>query len=788
MGMQFWRLSGSIASSTDWNIPFPSPTGGIQVDDHLVVWYSSDSLESPDKPGDFPTPFFQTPDLDSIGLGAHIGHWLNTDTLVKKVVTPSLYSGGFDIGWVQFLDDIPNNPVAISGIFVSMVVRGASFFTGSQLGVIGASEGHLKWPQTTLGNQLDQAFFAFATRTHRDGILGPGSGFDPGLALAEIGTTDIDTDWTLIESGSTDIDWFLLEQLNVSDSREYTGFSKQVYETSTPTSYDSWQSALLFYNTTAADPCHGDDPDELGRINKHEVDEAWWLGDNCYETPIGNAENGVANGSLFIVGGTTSQATFETNVVTDPTLPFLLGDPWSLFGRFRLIGPTTWDSSSPLSFVRVGPANNSIFLEYGSSGRGPGIAMSDGTFAPKSFATGVWWQFRLNLDSVGDELIVRARAWLDSEEEPEGVWDVTWTSDDSNEFNIEAELQNTTGAQRFELDFLFAERNYGIITTVRNGYIPAFKRMLDDPVTDIENKIAILEAGAMAIDWHTKGGIDIWGGDLIPWAGRSEGEIILGAILDDVDNAWIHFGQNLRVRTGTPWDSVREAFIEGRAVVIAGDVSALSSQYQHGAVEVGHGMVILPHRRDEEVLVGNPHHIGYELVPESEIQSYAEAFGLAELGMSTPQLLVWGQTKAWVTGSSGDFTWPVDGTVTQEYGCTGFYTNGSRGGCTNFHDGIDIAAPLGTPVVAPGPGKISLRGFVSDGAFNVQIDHDNGVVGLLGHLREEYNVVSVGQRVSRGQTVAHIGLTGNTTGPHTHWELRRSGVDFDPREITTGNP
>ena len=97
----------------------------------------------------------------------------------------------------------------------------------------------------------------------------------------------------------------------------------------------------------------------------------------------------------------------------------------------------------------------------------------------------------------------------------------------------------------------------------------------------------------------------------------------------------------------------------------------------------------------------------------------------------------------------------------------------------HFHAGLDLAAPLGTPVQAAAAGVVVAAGREADGAVIVRIRHDDGSETLYGHLQPDL-AVQKGDRVAAGQTIGAIGLTGMTTGPHLHLELRVNGKAVDP--------
>ena len=142
-----------------------------------------------------------------------------------------------------------------------------------------------------------------------------------------------------------------------------------------------------------------------------------------------------------------------------------------------------------------------------------------------------------------------------------------------------------------------------------------------------------------------------------------------------------------------------------------------------------------------------------------------------------------GVAAAGGTGGGGAVVWPVDGVLTQGFGPTALSLEPPRcwgGRCyPHFHDGIDLAAPLGTPVRAMSAGRVVLAGRVPDGAVDVELDHGAGVLTLYGHLQPGL-AVAVGDRVSAGQALGAVGMTGNTTGPHLHFGVWVGGVPVDP--------
>lgn len=119
--------------------------------------------------------------------------------------------------------------------------------------------------------------------------------------------------------------------------------------------------------------------------------------------------------------------------------------------------------------------------------------------------------------------------------------------------------------------------------------------------------------------------------------------------------------------------------------------------------------------------------------------------------------------------------WPVIGTVTSEQGGRSDPINGSAAD----HTGIDIKVPIGTPVQATADGTVTAAGVSSGYGNLVVIDHGYGYKTYYAHNSEL--LASVGDRVRRGDVIAHSGNSGRTTGPHVHYEVRYQGGIENPR-------
>ena len=132
-----------------------------------------------------------------------------------------------------------------------------------------------------------------------------------------------------------------------------------------------------------------------------------------------------------------------------------------------------------------------------------------------------------------------------------------------------------------------------------------------------------------------------------------------------------------------------------------------------------------------------------------------------------------GSSYTWVQGT-GQLGWPVSGEIASPYG----YRVHPIWGTTIYHSGIDIGVDEGTPVHAADSGVIVWSGWMGGYGYAVVIDHGNGLSTLYGHNSEL--AVDEGQSVSKGQVVAYAGSTGNSTGPHVHFEVRENGDPVDP--------
>ncbi len=131
-------------------------------------------------------------------------------------------------------------------------------------------------------------------------------------------------------------------------------------------------------------------------------------------------------------------------------------------------------------------------------------------------------------------------------------------------------------------------------------------------------------------------------------------------------------------------------------------------------------------------------------------------------------------TSKWPSAASGRFRWPLNtGRITDRFG--------SYRGRGHTHGGVDIGAGGGTPIYAAASGTVVISQYGPSYGNYVKIDHGNGYATLYAHASSR--LVNVGQWVSKGQIIARVGTTGNSTGNHLHFEVQRNGTRINPLQF-----
>jgi murein DD-endopeptidase MepM/ murein hydrolase activator NlpD len=120
------------------------------------------------------------------------------------------------------------------------------------------------------------------------------------------------------------------------------------------------------------------------------------------------------------------------------------------------------------------------------------------------------------------------------------------------------------------------------------------------------------------------------------------------------------------------------------------------------------------------------------------------------------------------------FILPVEGRYSSPFGLRRFFNGEPR----NPHSGIDLAAPTGTPIRAPAPGRVIATGNLYYNGNTVFLDHGQGLITMFCHM--DSITVKAGQAIETGQSLGTVGATGRVTGPHLHWSVSLNDARVDP--------
>jgi murein DD-endopeptidase MepM/ murein hydrolase activator NlpD len=131
-------------------------------------------------------------------------------------------------------------------------------------------------------------------------------------------------------------------------------------------------------------------------------------------------------------------------------------------------------------------------------------------------------------------------------------------------------------------------------------------------------------------------------------------------------------------------------------------------------------------------------------------------------------------TADWYRANSLPNLWPIDGQVTASFGERIDPFNGEGA----FHSGVDIGSNYGHPIIAPADGVITFADFMGGYGKLIMMDHGHGITTRYGHLSGF--AVTPGQHVHRGDTIGYVGLSGRSTGPHLHYEVRINDTPVNP--------
>ena len=206
----------------------------------------------------------------------------------------------------------------------------------------------------------------------------------------------------------------------------------------------------------------------------------------------------------------------------------------------------------------------------------------------------------------------------------------------------------------------------------------------------------------------------------------------------------------------------RQSGVSDQLAGLIAQIQSLKGQLQDQAPDVTAALANLLEAQEQDLI----------------LRSYQNAWTQAQVGIGLA--MINGDLPVGKTIAGLALSWPMAHfTITQAFGPSNVVLEPPFGPYKHFHTGIDLAAPLGTPVMAAADGLVVAVGHSSIGYGNyVVIAHGAGIATLYGHLLQTN--ANVGDRVGRGQLIGLEGSSGLSTGPHVHFELRVNDLAIDP--------
>ena len=220
-------------------------------------------------------------------------------------------------------------------------------------------------------------------------------------------------------------------------------------------------------------------------------------------------------------------------------------------------------------------------------------------------------------------------------------------------------------------------------------------------------------------------------------------------------------GDVLTVKKTVPYLSIRTV----DAVTYTEAIACPVEQVEDSTMYVGEKKVLTAGVPGEAQVSANVTYVnGYE-----EGREVTSSITLSE---PTTEVVAVGTKARPKTMPTGSFQWPLSGRITSYFGYRSIF------GSYSYHSGIDIATSYGKAIAAADGGTVIWSGYKGSYGNLVIIDHGNGVQSYYGHCSSL--LVSAGDKVYKGQTIARVGSTGRSTGNHLHFEVKINGTSVNP--------
>ena len=220
-------------------------------------------------------------------------------------------------------------------------------------------------------------------------------------------------------------------------------------------------------------------------------------------------------------------------------------------------------------------------------------------------------------------------------------------------------------------------------------------------------------------------------------------------------------GDILTVKKTVPYLSVRTV----DAVSYTEEIACPVEEVEDSSMYVGDTKVLTAGVPGEALITANVSYVnGYE-----EAREITSSTTITE---PTTKVVAVGTKARPKTLPTGSFQWPLSGRISSYFGYRSIF------GTYSFHSGIDITASYGAAIAAADGGTVTWSGYKGSYGYLVIIDHGNGVQSYYGHCSSL--LVSAGDKVYKGQTIARVGSTGRSTGNHCHFEVKINGTSVNP--------